>query len=81
MENATESESRPPVSGSEINCPFYGSHMYHAASKLVEPPFFLVSSHGNQCALIVTAYAPCKLELAGHRVDWRRCDVAHQLRV
>ena len=37
-----------------MNCPFYGKHATRE--------FGLVDSNGNQCALILDAYAPCYME-------------------
>jgi len=48
-------------------CPFYGHH----ASELMRT---ILSSGGNQCALITGAYAPCKMETAGAEPDLERCE-------
>ena len=54
----------------EVNCPFYGRHLVRLRT---DPPFLLVPSHGNQCAIITTAHAPCELERAGVAVEWSTC--------
>ena len=69
-------ESRP-----ECNCPFYGRHLYPANSKIVEPPFLLLDQRGNQCALIVTAFSPCQMEITAQPVDWRACHVVLEVRL
>lgn len=46
-------------------CPFYGKH--------AAPGFPLVDQGGNQCALIVTAYAPCVMEQLGADVNAATC--------
>jgi hypothetical protein len=52
-------------------CLFYGKH-----AALVDSPSggVLTESGGNQCALIIESYAPCKLELAGHAPVLENCD-------
>ena len=50
------------------NCPFFGRH-FVATGK----PFTLIESHGNQCALFTSGYAPCSLELAGEYPNWKAC--------
>jgi hypothetical protein len=50
-----------------VSCPFYGKHAPTA------PGFDLMDSHGNQCALIMRALAPCVMEVQGASVDWRTC--------
>jgi len=37
-------------------------------------PFTLIEQGGNQCAIVVDAYSPCKLEIEGRAVDWRMCE-------
>jgi hypothetical protein len=63
------------------NCPFYGRHLYSASSKIVDPPFYLIDSRGNQCAVIQSAFAPCQMEIAQKPVDWRVCSVASGLHI
>jgi hypothetical protein len=48
-------------------CPFYG----HYAAELIRT---LIPSHGNQCALITRAHAPCAMEMDGKAPDLDHCD-------
>lgn len=41
----------------------------------------LVPTHGNQCALIVSAHAPCQMEINGETPSAARCPLIHQIRV
>lgn len=66
---------------SDRNCPFYGHHLYAASSKIVDPPFYLISSRGNQCAVVQSAIAPCQMEVEKKPVDWRTCPVAAGLNI
>lgn len=47
-------------------CPFYGFH-YSGFQKV------FMDSEGNQCAIIMQAYAPCKMEFRGQTPDWDKC--------
>jgi len=47
-----------------VNCRYYG--MSGAAGRLI-------STHGNQCALILEAHAPCQMEIAGETPDEKTC--------
>ena len=49
-----------------MQCPFYG----HAANEALRT---LAPTLGNQCALITTSHAPCRLEIRGERVDLEAC--------
>jgi hypothetical protein len=40
----------------------------------------LIPQHGNECALITTAYAPCRMEIAGDTPDLQRCELAGSAR-
>jgi len=62
-----ERAEKPPVV-ERVICPFYGRHLAFAS---VAP--CLVDQHGNQCALITSAYAPCAMEVAGEPSNWERC--------
>lgn len=54
-----------------MQCPFYGKH-----AALVNSPSggLLAESGGNQCALIIESYAPCKLEIDGLAPELENCD-------
>lgn len=47
-------------------CPFYG--FYHT----YEYELFL-DQKGNQCPLIISAYAPCEREMKGKDINWVHC--------
>lgn len=47
------------------NCYFYGRQLVAAAP----PAGVLVETHGNQCALVVTSHAPCRMDAP----DWTKC--------
>jgi hypothetical protein len=49
-----------------MSCEFYGYHAIPAMRVLAR-------SGGNQCALVTSAFAPCKMELAGRAPDWPLC--------
>jgi len=61
------------------NCPFYGRHLFRSFQ--AEPAFLLVDQHGNQCALVTTAYAPCALETQGLPVEWSACSLVEPVRL
>jgi hypothetical protein len=46
------------------SCPFYGKSGIGGV---------LMDSLGNQCALILDAHAPCRMERAGETPNWTRC--------
>lgn len=56
-----------------MNCPFYGRHMYRNNSLITDPPFLLLDSRGNQCALVTSKFAPCIMERDDKGVEWRHC--------
>jgi hypothetical protein len=60
-----------PDSPKTINCPFYGKHLHVS----IQGPILLVDQHGNECAAIRDAYAPCEMEIQGREIDWRLCPV------
>jgi len=63
------------------NCPFYGHQFYPTRSRAAKaPPFILFDSRGNQCALIVDAFSPCKLEIDGRPIDWTTCPRVGEVR-
>lgn len=65
-----------------MNCPFYGRHMYLSPTKEgVMPPFILLDSQGNQCALVGDSFAPCRLEADGQPVEWSACPLMEGIRV
>jgi hypothetical protein len=51
-----------------MNCKFYG---YTALRRNGE----LVATHGNQCALLYEAFAPCRMETAGETPDLEKCEM------
>lgn len=58
------------------NCPFYGRSLAESAEfGGICPPFLLIDTKGNQCALIQSAHSPCRMEMAGQPVEWRACPV------
>ena len=58
-----------------MNCPFYGYALYpaHATPIGDTPPIVLFPTQGNQCALIVSRHAPCRMEASGDLPDWGAC--------
>jgi hypothetical protein len=68
------SESNKP------NCPFYGRALFMGILG-GKPPFVLVDQEGNQCALVMTAYAPCRMEIDGDTPDWRTCLLVREIRM
>lgn len=64
------------------NCPFYGVSMFwHGNYDSNAPLFVLMSTEGNQCALITNRFAPCWMEQNGEDIEWRQCPVARDIRV
>lgn len=62
-----------------MNCPFYGRSMFINA---VWPPrILLIKSHGNQCALVTDAHAPCLMEINGDPIEWRECPRVKDMRM
>ena len=61
---------------SQPNCPFYG-HSTHFTSPR---QFILISTQGNQCALLFSTFAPCYMEINGKPIDWRECPNAKTIR-
>ena len=58
------------------NCPFYGRSFYAAPKRTPHsdrPPFLLLNSDSNQCALITTRQTPCYMEINHYPVGWERC--------
>jgi hypothetical protein len=49
-----------------MSCPFYGKGAGIITSEIT-------ATGGNQCALIITAYSPCAMEILGAPVDARTC--------
>lgn len=47
-------------------CPFYGFYMSPIGN-------ILIDSKGNQCALIIRSYSPCKMETLEQTIDWNKC--------
>jgi hypothetical protein len=65
-----------------MNCPFYGRALF--ASHFVtqnQPPFVLFRQDGNQCAIVVRSYAPCRMEMDGETPDWKRCILVREMRM
>ena len=52
-----------------MNCPFYGRHTVLRGAAFP----ILIAQQGNQCAVITTAYSPCRMEIDGQEPDWRTC--------
>jgi hypothetical protein len=51
-----------------VSCKFYGASGHPEFEKLL-------GSGGNQCALIVESFSPCRMEIAGQEVDFSRCEL------
>jgi hypothetical protein len=51
-----------------MNCPFYGHHASRSTRTLI-------TSGGNECALIVEAYSGCRMETAGKDPDLELCEL------
>ncbi len=47
-------------------CPFYGKS-YHVELGV------LLETHGNQCAIVRVAHAPCTMEMRHLPVEWAAC--------
>lgn len=63
------------------NCPFYGCSMIgQLQSQLSLASLILIPTHGNQCAIVFTAHAPCSQEIEGKPVDWRVCPAVAEIR-
>jgi hypothetical protein len=57
-----------------VNCPFYGRALFVSQTpRGSDPPFVLFDQHGNQCGLVVTSYAPCRMEIEHQEPDWKSC--------
>lgn len=54
-----------------MSCPFYGKNGMFGR---------LLDSGGNQCALIVTSYAPCVMQMDGEEPDGKTCTVVARAR-
>lgn len=64
------------------DCPFYGRALISFVIGGDDSvPFRLLDSRGNQCALVICAHSPCKMEIDGQPVDWRTCPRVAELRV
>lgn len=73
-----------------MSCPFYGFHLAEMvppamlAEELAEhgfPKLTMVSQMGNQCAIVRTAYAPCRMEVRGQGPDWQTCELGESVRL
>ncbi len=66
----------------KINCPFYGYSMFISGEPRQAPaPFVLMSSAGNQCALIVGKHSPCYMEINQLPVHWSECPYIIDIRI
>ena len=63
------------------NCPFYGRHLYRSNSLIVDPPFLLLATGGNQCGLVTKSHSPCRMEMDREPVDWRECPLVGDARL
>jgi len=75
---STETEMTTEKQDADPYCPFYGRSGIHAASARGAP---LISSGGNQCALIVEAHSPCIMERSGDQPDAARCPLIKLVRI
>ena len=65
-----------------MNCPFYGHAMYQTGLGIASPrPFLLLKTNGNQCALLVTRFAPCLMETNHETPDWKTCPLVREMRM
>lgn len=64
----------------EHNCPFYGRHMFIPQPPGRGLPFILINQSGNQCALVVSSYAPCIFTEAQAEIDWKTCPRVNDVR-
>lgn len=64
-----------------MNCPFYGRAMFYSPVPRSQPPFVLFPQNGNQCALILSSHAPCRMELDGETPDWKTCILVREIRM
>jgi len=52
-----------------MSCPFYGKCAIPMLQRVV-------SQNGNQCALIMESFSPCRMEVHGGKTpDWDRCSL------
>jgi hypothetical protein len=57
---------KPKLQKPRHRCPFYGFR-YGGA------PNIFMDSEGNQCALMMKSYSPCKMEFNAQTPDWNKC--------
>lgn len=50
-----------------MNCPYYGKNGMFGK---------LLPQGGNECALIITSYSPCAMEMDGEEPEAARCPLA-----
>ena len=48
-------------------CPFYGFHL--ALGKFRS----MMDQNGNQCALKISSYSPCQMEMDNQKPSWKDC--------
>lgn len=61
-----DKELKPYLEVERTGCPFYGFH-YGGT------PNVFFDSKGNQCALKISSYSPCGMEIAGNKPNWSEC--------
>jgi len=61
-----------------MTCPFYGMSAF---SYLHHDRGLLISTNGNQCALLVDHAAPCQMEAMGLAPDAETCPLIREVRL
>lgn len=66
-----------------MNCPFYGRALVLMGSSLGRGslPFILLDQSGNQCAIAVSGYIPCLMEVEGETPNWTTCPRVAEIRI
>jgi hypothetical protein len=64
-----------------MNCPFYGRQMYQTGLIGGPRPILLIGTNGNQCAIVTTSHAPCRMEIDSEEPDWKTCVLVRELRM
>lgn len=52
-----------------MSCPLYGARLMTIKGE----PVFLLNRGSNQCALVMDAHSPCRMDIEGQKPDWDKC--------
>ena len=64
----------------DANCPFYGFSIFRPDTNQGFA-FVLISTRGNQCALMHNRHAPCHMEMSHLPVEWSACPYVKEVRL